>query len=73
MTVDALPPDDSEFWEELVALYLQMVCTIERYRLNRRYTTAELRKMGKEAAANRDRSRNDCNSDKPKLALSDDV
>lgn len=40
--------DEQAFYEELVALCLRFVCFIERKRLNRPHTTAELRKLGKE-------------------------
>ena len=40
--------DDKEFWEDFVSYLIQIVCLIERKKLKRSPTTAELRKLGKE-------------------------
>ena len=40
--------DDKEFWEDFVSYLIQIVCLIERKKLKRFPTTAELRKLGKE-------------------------
>ena len=39
--------EQERFWEEVVALLLQGVCLIERLKLKRDVTTADLRKAGK--------------------------
>ena len=43
------PWDDTEFWEELLALILQVACLIEREKLGKEITNADLRKAGKKA------------------------
>jgi hypothetical protein len=40
---------DDHFWSEIVSLLLRLVCLIEREKLQREPTTAELRKAGKQA------------------------
>ena len=40
--------DDKAFWEDFVSYLIQIVCLIERKKLKRFPTTAELRKLGKE-------------------------
>ena len=40
--------DDKEFWEDFVSYLIQIVCLVERKKLKRFPTTAELRKIGKE-------------------------
>lgn len=62
MTMPLMPIDDLEFWEAQVSVLLSQVCIIERHKLNRRYTTAELRKLGKELAAIRDKEPFNCDS-----------
>ena len=42
------PWDDKEFWEELVSLLLQVVCLIEREKLGKLMTNADLRRAGKQ-------------------------
>lgn len=42
------PWDDSKFWEELLALILQVACLIEREKLGKSVTNADLRRAGKE-------------------------
>lgn len=39
--------EDMEFWEEMFGLVIQIGCLIERKRLDRTITTADLRKAGK--------------------------
>lgn len=39
---------DSAFWENVVSLLLSLVCLIEKEKLQRDPTTAELRKAGKQ-------------------------
>jgi len=41
--------EDEKFWEELNALIIQLACLIERRKLKRPVTTADLRKAGKQA------------------------
>lgn len=41
--------DDTYLWEELVGLLIQAACLIEREKLDKEYTTAELRKAGKQS------------------------
>jgi len=43
------PWDDTEFWEEFLALILQVACLIEREKLGKEITNADLRKAGKKA------------------------
>jgi hypothetical protein len=73
MTGELPPPDDLEFWEAQVSLLLSQVCTIERYKLKRRYTTAELRKWGKELATTRDKDRETCDPGDAILDKSDEL
>ena len=40
---------DEQFWQELVSIMLKAVCLIERAKLKREHTTADLRKAGKQA------------------------
>ena len=40
---------DEQFWEEWVSIMLKAVCLVERAKLKRKHTTAELRKAGKQA------------------------
>jgi len=52
---DCLPVDeDREFWEEFWSLLIQMSCLIERKRLDRKITTADLRKAGKKVLCDKD-------------------
>ena len=44
----AIDKEEQEFWEEWVSLEIQKICLIERKKLKRFPTTAELRKLGKE-------------------------
>lgn len=46
--------DDEEFWKEFVGLLIQLVCLVEREKLKREPTTAELRKAGKETLCKKD-------------------
>lgn len=41
--------DDTRLWEELVSLLIRAACLIEKEKLGREHTTAELRKAGKRA------------------------
>lgn len=41
--------EEMQFWEELNALIIQIACLIERKRLGREVTTADLRRAGKRA------------------------
>lgn len=45
--------DDTAFWEEFLSLLIQMGCLIERKKLGREITTADLRKAGKRALCNK--------------------
>ena len=42
-------PEPDSFWAEIVSGLLNLVCIIERHKLKREYTTADLRKAGKKA------------------------
>jgi hypothetical protein len=42
---------DDKFWSEMVSLLLRAVCLIERDKLHRTHTTADLRKAGKKVLA----------------------
>lgn len=46
--------EDEKFWEGFVAILLRLVCHIERGKLNRKHTTAELRKAGKDSLCDKD-------------------
>lgn len=46
--------EEEKFWEGFVALLLQLVCHVERSKLHRRHTTAELRKAGKQSLCDKD-------------------
>lgn len=46
--------EDQEFWEEFWALWNQMGCLIERRKLGREMTTADLRKIAKETLKDKD-------------------
>lgn len=46
--------EDEKFWEDLNALIIQIACLIERRRLKKTTTTADLRRAGKQALCNRD-------------------
>jgi len=48
--------EDEKFWEEFNALLIQIACLIERRKLKRPITTADLRRAGKQALCERDTS-----------------
>lgn len=46
------PIDDNPFWQDFNALLIQLVCLVEKRKLNCTYTTSELRKAGKDVLCN---------------------
>lgn len=47
---------EEEFWKEFLALLIQLGCLIEKKKLNRKHTIADLRQAGKQVLCDKNGS-----------------